>query len=102
MIERNLQRLENDEQAVLEAASVAGAEFSASSVASALETSHDQIETCCAHLSRREQFISAQGPVAWPDGTVAGGFRFQHALYQEVLYDLLPGRQVQLHQRITV
>ncbi len=37
MIERNLERLKPEEQAVLEGASVAGAEFSAAAVAAALE-----------------------------------------------------------------
>ena len=37
----------------------------------------------------------------WPDGTVAGGYRFMHALYQEVAYHrLTAARRVQLHRRI--
>jgi len=101
MIECNLERLQPEEQMVLESASVVGAEFSAAAVAAALDRSQDEIEACCLRLSRREQFISAQGPIAWPDGTIAASFRFHHALYQEVLYDLLPtGRQTQLHRRI--
>ncbi len=101
MIERNLERLNADEQAVLEGASIAGAEFSAAAVAAALERPQNEIEACCTRLSRREQFITEQGPITWPDGTVAAGFRFQHALYQEVLYGRLPiGHQVQLHRLI--
>jgi tetratricopeptide (TPR) repeat protein len=103
MIERNLERLMPEEQSVLEGASVVGAEFSAASVAAALERSQDEIEACCTRLSRREQFVSAQGPVTWPDGTIATGFRFHHALYQEVLYGRLPaGHQLRLHQRIAL
>jgi tetratricopeptide (TPR) repeat protein len=101
MIERNLERLKPEDQAVLEGASAVGAEFSAAVVAAALDRSQDEVEMCCLRLSRREQFVSAQSSVAWPDGTVAAGFRFHHALYQEVLYDLLPtGRRIQLHRRI--
>ena len=101
MIERNLERLRPEEQAVLEAASVAGAEFSAAAVAAALERPQDQVEACCARLSRREQFVTRQGSIAWPDGTVAACFRFHHAMYQEVLYGLLPpGHRVQLHRLI--
>jgi DNA-binding winged helix-turn-helix (wHTH) protein/tetratricopeptide (TPR) repeat protein len=101
MIERNLELLKPEEQAVLEAASVAGAEFSAASVAAALDRPQSEIETYCARLSRHEQFVTARGSVTWPDGTVAAGFRFQHALYQEVLYGRLPaGVQLQLHRRI--
>ena len=101
MIERNVERLNPQEQDVLEGASVVGVEFSAAAVAAALERPQFEVEACCARLSRREQLVSAQGPVAWPDGTIAASFRFHHSLYQEVLYDLLPrGRQAQLHRRI--
>jgi predicted ATPase len=103
MIERNLERLKPEEQAVLEGASVAGAEFSAAAVAAALGRPQDEVEACCMRLSRREQFVSEQGAVAWPDGTVATGFRFNHALYQEVLYSRLPaGHQLQLHRLIAL
>ena len=103
MIERNLERLKPEEQAVLEGASVAGAEFSAATVAAALERPQNEVEACCTRLSRREQFVSEQGPITWPDGTVAAGFRFHHALYQEVLYGRLPvGHQVQLHRLIAL
>ena len=101
MIERNLERLKPEEQAVLEAASVAGAEFSAAAVAAALERPQNEVEACCARLSRREQFVTRQGSIAWPDGTVSACFRFHHAMYQEVLYGLLPpGHRVQLHRLI--
>jgi hypothetical protein len=101
LIERNLERLKPEEQAVLEGASVAGVEFSAASIAAALERPQTEIEACCTRLSRHEQFISTQGPVTWPDGTIAAGFRFHHALYQEVLYDRLSvSHRLQLHQRI--
>jgi len=103
MIERNLERLKPEEQTVLEGASVAGAEFSSASVAAALECPQHEVEAWCKRLSRREQFVSEQGPITWPDGTVATSFRFHHALYQEVLYDRLSaGNQVQLHRRIAM
>src|SRR5215467_7502909 len=103
MIERNLERLKPEEQTVLEGASVAGAEFSSASVAAALECPQNEVETCCKRLSRREQFVSEQGPITWPDGTVGTSFRFHHALYQEVLYGRLSvGHQVQLHRRIAM
>jgi predicted ATPase len=63
MIERNLERLNPEEQIVLEGASVAGPEFSTASVAAALERPLDEIEACCTRLSRQEQFLSAQGPI---------------------------------------
>jgi DNA-binding winged helix-turn-helix (wHTH) protein/predicted ATPase len=101
MIERNLERLPPEEQTVLEAASVAGMEFSAAAVAAALDSPQHEIEAHCARLSRREQFLSGQEPIKWPDGTIASGFRFRHALYQDVLYGRLTvSHRMQLHERI--
>jgi len=103
MIECNLERLASEEQAVLEGAAVAGGEFSAALVAAALKQPQTEIEDCCTHLARREQFISTQGPVTWPDGTIAAGFRFHHALYQEVLYGRLSvSHRHELHRRIAM
>lgn len=101
IIERNLERLQPDEQAILAGASVAGTEFSAASVAAALEREQDELEACCMRLSGREQFISMTGVIAWPDGTLTTGFRFDHTLYREVLYSrLLPSHRARFHQRI--
>jgi predicted ATPase/DNA-binding winged helix-turn-helix (wHTH) protein len=101
MIERNLERLDGDEQRVLEAASVAGAGFSAAAVAAALQRPVSEVEDLCARLSRREQFLNTQGVTNWPDGTIASSFRFHHALYCDILYDRVPASQrVELHSRI--
>jgi DNA-binding winged helix-turn-helix (wHTH) protein/tetratricopeptide (TPR) repeat protein len=101
MIERNLERLESEEQAVLEAAAVAGADFSAASVAAALERPQQEVEACCTRLSRREQFIRAQGSIEWPDNTIAGRYIFLHALYLDVLYGrVAPGQRAESHRRI--
>src|SRR6516225_1290725 len=99
--ERNLERLGAEEQRTLEAASIAGAEFSAAAVAAALDLPVAEIETCCLRLSRHEQFIEACDDSEWPDGTLAASFRFQHALYREVLYGRVPtGQRAELHRRI--
>jgi tetratricopeptide (TPR) repeat protein len=101
MIERNLQRQTADEQRMLEAASVAGAEFSAAAIAAALERPLGEVEACCTGLARREHFIRAEAASHWPDGTMATGYRFLHALYNEVLYERVPvGSRAELHRRI--
>jgi len=101
LIERNLRRLETEEQAVLESASVAGAEFSAAAVAAALERAVSEIELRCTHLARNEQFIRSRGPSQWPDGTASDEYHFLHALYQEVLYERTPtGQRIEHHRRI--
>ncbi len=103
MIERNVEQLGGDQQRLLEAASVAGAEFSAAAVAAALQCPSDEIAARCTSLSRREEFIHASGPNQWPDGTVAAGFRFHHALYRDVLYERVPaGNRIELHRRIAM
>jgi predicted ATPase len=101
MIERNLQRLSPDEQRILEAASVAGGEFSAAAIAAALQQPATEIEACCTALARREQFVVTEGIKTWPDGTVAANIRFHHSLYREALYDRIPAsHRVELHERI--
>jgi predicted ATPase len=101
MIERNMQRLSPDEQRVLEAASVAGSEFSAAAVAAALERPVVEIDSCCTQLARREQFVARVNPSTWPDGTSSTTFRFQHTLYLDVLYDAIPdSRRVVFHRHI--
>jgi predicted ATPase len=101
MIAHNLERLDVSEQAMLEAASVVGAEFSAAAVAAALEQPLTEVEACCAGLAWREQFINAEGVVHWPDGVIAAGFSFHHSLYKEELYEGVPAaRRGELHRRI--
>jgi len=101
MIERNLERLTPQERGVLETASVAGNEFSAAAVASALGRPLSEVEYCFTRLSRFEQFVHAKGVSEWPDGTVSLNARFLHALYRDVLYDLIPpGHRIELHRRI--
>ena len=101
MLEQHLDRLSPMEQQVLEVGSVAGATFSAAAVAAGLVHEVVQMEECCAGLARRRQWLEACGEHSWPDGTVAGAYRFTHALYQEVLYSrLTAARRAQLHRRI--
>jgi predicted ATPase len=101
MLEQHLDRLSPMEQQVLEVGSVAGATFSAAAVAAGLAHEVVQMEECCAALARRRQWLEACGEHSWPDGTVAGAYRFTHALYQEVLYSrLTAARRAQLHRRI--
>ena len=101
MIEQQLERLNAEEQRVLEVASVAGVEFSAAAVAAGTETAIDEVERRCAALARRGQFLQARGTAEWPDGTIATRYGFLHALYQEVTYERIPmGRRANLHQRI--
>lgn len=101
LIERQLEEAQPDEQAVLVAASVAGAEFSAAAVAAALDQATEPVEVCCATLARHGQFLQLQGSAEWPDGTVAGRYGFRHALYHDVLYERIPlSQRLRWHRQI--
>ncbi len=100
-IEQQVEQLSTDVQRVLEAASIAGMEFSAAAVAAGVDTEVGEIETKCEELARRQQFLQTSGPGEWPDGTTAARYRFIHALYQQVVYERVPaGRCVSFHRRI--
>ncbi len=101
LIEQQIARVNPDERKILEAASVAGAEFSAAAVAAGTEQPTETVETHCEGLVRREQFLRTHGTSEWPDGTVAARYGFVHALYQEVLYEQISAtRRSRLHRQI--
>src|SRR5262249_9437135 len=101
MIERRLGQLEEYERRVLSAGSVAGMEFSAASVAAALQQAPAEVEKCCDELARRHLFIRPLGAGEWPDRTVASRYRFVHALHRNALYQgLSPARRRELHRSI--
>jgi predicted ATPase len=97
MVEKHIDRLTPDEQAMLAVASVAGAEFSAA-VATAGSIGVREGEQRCEALARRGWFLRTTGVAEWPDGTVAGRYAFIHSLYRNVLYARIPfGHRVRLH-----
>jgi DNA-binding winged helix-turn-helix (wHTH) protein/tetratricopeptide (TPR) repeat protein len=100
-LEQQIERVSPEKQQVLEAASVAGIDFSAAAVAAGLEREVDEVEHHCEGLTRRGQFLRSSGAVEWPDGAVSSRYSFVHALYQQVLYERLTAkRRVQLHRKI--
>jgi DNA-binding winged helix-turn-helix (wHTH) protein/tetratricopeptide (TPR) repeat protein len=101
LIELQLAHLSSKDQTLLEAASVAGVEFSAATVAAAVERAEEVVEARCTALAHQGQFLQACGHAEWPNGTVTACYGFRHALYQEVLYQRVPaGRQSRWHARI--
>jgi predicted ATPase/DNA-binding winged helix-turn-helix (wHTH) protein len=101
LIEQQLEQLEPALQQLLEAASVVGLESSAAAIAAAMERTVEEVEEQCALLARRHLFLESRGTSEWPDGTVAGRYRFRHALYQDVLYERVPsGRRARMHRYI--
>ncbi|HEV8150540.1 MAG TPA: AAA family ATPase, partial [Gemmatimonadales bacterium] len=99
VVERQVERLTGEEQAMLAVGSVAGAEFSAA-VAVADGIDPKEAERRCDALARRGQFVRAAGVAEWPDGTLTARYAFIHALYQRALYARIPiGHRVGLHLR---
>ena len=101
MIEKQLDHLDAEQQRTLEAASVAGAEFSAAAAAAGLGEDRAEFEMSCGELARRRQFIQDCGVQELPGGEAVTRYGFIHALYQNVLYERVSAfRRVQLHRRI--
>ncbi len=101
LVEQRFAQLTIDNQRLLEAASVAGLQFTAAEAAAASEVTLEDADTLLTALARNGQFIEAAGEAAWHDGTVSGGYRFLHEFYQEALYHRLPAaRRSLLHRAI--
>ena len=101
MIERQIGRLAREEQRTLEAGSVGGMQFSAASVAAALDCRAAEVEKRCGELARRRLFIRSLGSREWPDRTVTTRYEFLHSLYRNTLYQrIAPARRRELHQSI--
>jgi DNA-binding winged helix-turn-helix (wHTH) protein/tetratricopeptide (TPR) repeat protein len=101
MITRQIDHLTADERGLLEIASAVGAEFSALLVAGALDRNVLEVEQPCEELARAGRVVASAGMTEWPNGAVSGCYTFQHALYQEVLYQrLAPARRVNTHRRV--
>lgn len=101
MILRQIDHLGTEERGLLEVASAAGAEFSALHVAGAQERTVLEVEQLCEDLVKAGRVIAGAGIAEWPNGAVSGRYTFQHALYQEILYQrLAPARRMNTHARL--
>lgn len=101
LIETQLEQLSVEDQEMLAAASVAGSEFAAVAVATALAEEIEEVESRCEALARRGQFLRPIGVAEWPDRTVVARYRFMHDVYHEVVHERIPpSRRVRWHQQI--
>lgn len=101
LFDRERDGLTVEDQRVLEAASIAGAEFSAAAAAGALEADIADVEDRCLRLAERQMFIRSTGTDAWPDGTHSMRFAFIHASYRELWQERIGGRRAeQWHLRV--
>ena len=98
---RRIEALAPEARRVLEAASVVGEAFAVAAVAAGAPVPVEDVEAVCEALAAQQHFLDDTGLTVWPDGTSSGSYRFQHALYQQVLYERLgTTRRMQLHRRI--
>lgn len=101
LIHRQVERLPEADQRLLEGASVAGTEFEVATVAAALQWELDRAEDACEQLAWQGLFLEACGVAEWADGTVSGRYRFRHVMYQQVIYARISAaRQVRLNRRM--
>jgi len=98
---RQFEALKPEDARCIEAASVAGAQFSAALVAAALNADVVAVEETCERLARREQWLKPAGVADWADGTVAGCYAFMHGLNVAVIYQrLAPAQCARYHGNI--
>lgn len=101
LIEKQMARLTPEVGLILEAASVAGAEFAVAAIAPGLALPEEQVEEQCATLVRQELFLRPTETSTWPDGTQTARYSFRHALYQQLWYERVPAlRRRRLHAHI--
>jgi DNA-binding winged helix-turn-helix (wHTH) protein/predicted ATPase len=101
LITQQVEQLSSEDQAILEAASVAGMIFSVAAVAAAVDLAMSTIEARCATWARQGWLVHDHGTETWPDGTVAACYGFRHALYHEVISARISsGQRIHLHHHI--
>jgi tetratricopeptide (TPR) repeat protein len=101
LLARRIEALPPETRRVLEGASVVGREFTVAAVAAGLQWPVADVEARCDAVATQHHFLDDTGVVVWPDGTRGGSYRFQHALYQQALYEQIgTARRGQCHRHI--
>jgi DNA-binding winged helix-turn-helix (wHTH) protein/tetratricopeptide (TPR) repeat protein len=101
IIARQSERLSNDEKELLEAASICGVEFRASSVADALAREPEWVVAQCDALVRQQQWLDPIAIEVLQDGGLEARYKFRHALYRHVFYERAGAMtHARLHRRI--
>jgi DNA-binding winged helix-turn-helix (wHTH) protein len=90
LIDIQIDRLGANEQRILEAASVFGAQFPAGCVAQVLDLPADEVDTFCEGLASEQRFLRFVGSQPWPDGTIQSLYGFAHALYRDAALARIP------------
>ncbi len=100
-IDLRVEQLDAQDKRLLTVASITGRQFTTATIATALEAPVTEVDRHCHDLVDRELFIRRDGMREWPDGTVSACYAFQHALYQETLYEHIPlAHRIAFHRKI--
>ena len=100
-IEQFFYTLDSLDQLILQVAAVRGSEFTCAEIATAINKSEQDVEAHCVALAQTGRWIQSRGVVEWADGTISSGFAFNHDLYQEVIYELVPiAQRIRIHRDI--
>jgi predicted ATPase/DNA-binding winged helix-turn-helix (wHTH) protein len=101
LIGLQIERLEPEDQRLLEAASLIGVIFPAWAAAAALNGDLEEIEDQYEKLTRRLHFLNPAGHDELPDGIHSAFYVFAHGLYREVLYKRQSSsRRARRHRRV--
>lgn len=101
MIEAEIARLTEQEQRMLEAASLMNIAFTTWAVAAALELDPAETEEAFQELARRLYFVERAGQDELPDGSQSTFYVFAHGLYREVLWQRqTEAKRARRHNRI--
>jgi DNA-binding winged helix-turn-helix (wHTH) protein len=101
LIENALGSLNLGDRRMLQAASLAGEQCTATVVAAALDADVADVERRCEALVQASRFLRLADQVEWPDGRVMQRYAFVHELYRQAVYEQMPpGQRRRLHGRI--
>jgi predicted ATPase/predicted Ser/Thr protein kinase len=89
VIQRKIERLEDQDRRLLVGASVQGYEFDSAVMAQALQMDAAEVEERLDTLDRIHGFVRQLREDAFPDGTPSVRYQFVHVLYQNAFYDTL-------------
>lgn len=100
LLEAQVERLPEDVQRLLEAASVLGVDFSAHAAGELTGIGEERADACCDTLARQGQILRFAGTVDLPTGGWSARYEFRHHLIRDVLYDRLTlAARARLHLR---
>jgi len=101
MIEAEIARLGEQEQRMLEGASLMNIAFTTWAVAAALELDPAETEEAFQELAQRLYFVQRAGQDELPDGSQSTFYVFSHGLYREVLWQRqTEAKRARRHNRI--